>query len=114
MSHAIDTSPPLANTAGAIVAASAHAGRLRVALIFPNTYFVGMSNLGFQGVHAHFNSFEEIEDMDPEARKDYIWQMQQIMYEQTPWVVVAYPDFFEAYDTRDWTGWTRATPCMVA
>ena len=29
------------------------------------------------------------------------------MYEQTPWVVVAYPDFFEAYDTADWTGWTR-------
>jgi len=33
--------------------------------------------------------------------------MQQIMYEQTPWVVVAYPDYFEAYDTADWTGWTR-------
>ena len=29
------------------------------------------------------------------------------MYEQTPWVVVAYPDFFEAYDTAEWTGWTR-------
>ena len=29
------------------------------------------------------------------------------MYEQTPWVVVAYPDFFEAYDTAGWTGWTR-------
>jgi hypothetical protein len=33
--------------------------------------------------------------------------MQQIMYEQTPWVVVAYPDFFQAYDTENWTGWTR-------
>ena len=28
-----------------------HAGRLRVALAFPNTYFVGMSNLGFQTVY---------------------------------------------------------------
>ena len=27
-----------------------HGGRLRVALAFPNTYFVGMSNLGFQTV----------------------------------------------------------------
>ena len=27
-----------------------HANRLRVALIFPNTYFVGMSNLGFQTI----------------------------------------------------------------
>jgi hypothetical protein len=26
----------------------AHGGRLRVALAFPNTYFVGMSSLGFQ------------------------------------------------------------------
>ena len=25
-----------------------HGGRLRVALAFPNTYFVGMSSLGFQ------------------------------------------------------------------
>jgi len=28
-----------------------HADRLRVALAFPNTYFVGMSNLGFQTVY---------------------------------------------------------------
>ena len=33
-----------------------HAGRLRVALAFPNTYFVGMSNLGFQTVYRLFNA----------------------------------------------------------
>ena len=32
-----------------------HAGRLRVALAFPNTYYVGMSNLGFQTVYQLFN-----------------------------------------------------------
>jgi radical SAM superfamily enzyme YgiQ (UPF0313 family) len=32
-----------------------HGGRLRVALIFPNTYFVAMSNLGFQTVYRLFN-----------------------------------------------------------
>ncbi|MGQ0733274.1 MAG: radical SAM protein [Acidobacteriota bacterium] len=32
-----------------------HAGRLRIALAFPNTYFVGMSNLGFQTVYRLFN-----------------------------------------------------------
>jgi hypothetical protein len=31
-----------------------HGGRLRVALAFPNTYFVGMSNLGFQRVYRLF------------------------------------------------------------
>jgi hypothetical protein len=32
-----------------------HGGRLRVALAFPNTYWVGMSNLGFQTVYRLFN-----------------------------------------------------------
>src|SRR5262249_29824360 len=32
-----------------------HGGRLRVALAFPNTYFVGMSNLGLQTVYKLFN-----------------------------------------------------------
>ena len=38
----------------------AHGGRLRVALIFPNTYFVGMSNLGFQTVYRLFNAEPDI------------------------------------------------------
>src|ERR1044071_9062616 len=33
-----------------------HGGRLRVALAFPNTYFVGMSNLGLQTVYTLFNA----------------------------------------------------------
>src|SRR5579859_176024 len=37
-----------------------HGGRLRVALAFPNTYFVGMSNLGFQTVYRLFNDLEEV------------------------------------------------------
>ena len=37
-----------------------HGGRLRVALIFPNTYFVGMSNLGFQTVYKLFNAEDGI------------------------------------------------------
>jgi radical SAM superfamily enzyme YgiQ (UPF0313 family) len=37
-----------------------HGGRLRVALAFPNTYFVGMSNLGFQTVYTLFNQLENV------------------------------------------------------
>ncbi len=37
-----------------------HGGRLRVALVFPNTYFVGMSNLGFQTVYTLFNAQDGI------------------------------------------------------
>jgi radical SAM superfamily enzyme YgiQ (UPF0313 family) len=37
-----------------------HGGRLRVALAFPNTYFVGMSNLGFQTVYRLFNELPDV------------------------------------------------------
>ena len=37
-----------------------HGDRLRVALTFPNTYWVGMSNLGFQTVYRLLNSCDDI------------------------------------------------------
>jgi radical SAM superfamily enzyme YgiQ (UPF0313 family) len=37
-----------------------HGGRLRVALAFPNTYWVGMSNLGFQTVYRLFNQQDDV------------------------------------------------------
>ena len=37
-----------------------HTDRLRVALAFPNTYYVGMSNLGFQTVYHLFNAHEDV------------------------------------------------------
>ena len=43
----------LAREAGVIV--KPHGQRLRVALAFPNTYHIGMSNLGFQTVYRLFN-----------------------------------------------------------
>jgi radical SAM superfamily enzyme YgiQ (UPF0313 family) len=37
-----------------------HGGRLRVALAFPNTYYVGMSSLGFQTIYRLFNDLEDV------------------------------------------------------
>ena len=37
-----------------------HGDRLRVALAFPNTYWVGMSNLGFQTVYRLFNASDDV------------------------------------------------------
>jgi radical SAM superfamily enzyme YgiQ (UPF0313 family) len=37
-----------------------HGGRLRIALAFPNTYWVGMSNLGFQTIYKLFNAEDDI------------------------------------------------------
>jgi radical SAM superfamily enzyme YgiQ (UPF0313 family) len=36
------------------------AGSFRIALVYPNLYFVGMSNLGFQGVYQLFNGHDEV------------------------------------------------------
>ena len=35
-------------------------GRVRIALVFPNTYYVGMSNLGFQTIYWHLNQRPDI------------------------------------------------------
>ena len=45
--------------------------------------------------------------IDPQARQTPIRQMQQLMYQQTPWVVLTYPDYLEAYNTSRWTGWQQ-------
>src|SRR5918992_4857813 len=37
-----------------------HTDRVRVALAFPNTYWVGMSNLGFQTVYQLFNAHDDV------------------------------------------------------
>jgi radical SAM superfamily enzyme YgiQ (UPF0313 family) len=37
-----------------------HGGRIRVALAFPNTYYVGMSSLGFQTVYRLFNDIDDV------------------------------------------------------
>jgi radical SAM superfamily enzyme YgiQ (UPF0313 family) len=37
-----------------------HGGRLRVALAFPNTYYVGMSSLGLQTVYRLFNDIDDV------------------------------------------------------
>jgi radical SAM superfamily enzyme YgiQ (UPF0313 family) len=55
---ALEASRTLALEAGAV--RKSHAGRLRVALAFPNTYFVGMSNLGLQTVYRLFNADDRV------------------------------------------------------
>ena len=50
---------------------------------------------------------EQASEMDPDQRKVIIDGMQEIMYEQTPWVVLTYPQYLQAYNDADWTGWVR-------
>ena len=44
--------------------------------------------------------------LDPATRQHLIWQMQQIFYQQSPQIVLVYPQYLQAYNTARWTGWT--------
>ena len=51
-------------------------GRIRIALVYPNTYAVGMSNLGFQTIYEHLNRLpqvvcERVFFPDPEDLDEY-------------------------------------------
>ncbi len=35
-------------------------GKIRIALIYPNTYYVGMSNLGLQTIYGFLNAREDV------------------------------------------------------
>jgi peptide/nickel transport system substrate-binding protein len=46
--------------------------------------------------------------IDPQARKQIIWQMQQVIYEQTPYIPLVYMEWPQAYNDSQWTGWIRS------
>ena len=46
-------------------------------------------------------------ELEPATRKDIIWQMQEIIYDQTPNLVLIYAQTLEAYDTAKWEGWVH-------
>ncbi len=60
-------------------------------------------------VDAEFDSLcaQQATTLDTTERQQQIWRMQEIMYTQTPEIVLTYPQYLQAYDTAHWTGWTR-------
>jgi peptide/nickel transport system substrate-binding protein len=50
---------------------------------------------------------EQSQEMDPVKRAAEVEQMQQIFYEQAPYVVLAYRQDLQAYNSGSWTGWVR-------
>ena len=45
--------------------------------------------------------------LDPELRRQIIWKMQEILFEQSPNVITSYPDIIQAYRTDTFTGYVR-------
>jgi peptide/nickel transport system substrate-binding protein len=46
--------------------------------------------------------------IDTAARKTLIDQMQQIIYEQSPYIILAYPKGLEAVNVSRWAGWVQS------
>jgi peptide/nickel transport system substrate-binding protein len=63
----------------------------------------GWSNAAYDRLYA-----QQQTTMDPQKRQEPIWQMQQIVYAQSPSIVLVYPSYLEAYNSGDWGGWIRS------
>ena len=49
----------------------------------------------------------QAEELDANKRAEYIWEMQQILYEQSPYIVTSYAPDFEAFRTDKWDGYIQ-------
>ncbi len=52
---------------------------------------------------------EQQTTVDPTQRANIVHQMEQIIYQQSPYIPTAYPESVEAYNYKDWQGW-QSTP----
>ena len=58
---------------------------------------------------------QQSQELDPQKRKAITYQMQQIFYQASPYIVLDYPKLLEAWNTPvagldgipSWTGWER-------
>jgi peptide/nickel transport system substrate-binding protein len=50
---------------------------------------------------------QQASELDAAKRAQLIWQAQQEFYEQSPQIVLSYPQKLEAVNTAKWDGWTR-------
>jgi peptide/nickel transport system substrate-binding protein len=46
--------------------------------------------------------------IDEAQRLDVVWKMQQMLYQQSPYIPLVYARNLEAYNTAKWTGWVQS------
>ncbi len=51
---------------------------------------------------------EQQSTIDKQERIAIVHEMQKIVYDESPYIVLVYPKDLTAYNTRDWTGWVRS------
>ncbi len=49
---------------------------------------------------------EQAQTLDPVARRDLVWSLQDLVVAEAPVVPLVYRRVLLAYDTRHWSGWT--------
>ena len=50
---------------------------------------------------------QQSQELDPQKRKAIAYEMQQIFYEASPYIVLTYPKTLQAWNTSRWEGWQR-------
>ena len=50
---------------------------------------------------------QQSQELDPQKRKEIAYQMQQLFYQETPYIVLTYPKLLQAWNTSRWEGWQR-------
>ena len=76
--------------------------------VFTTSQLEGWSDCNYSNPEYDSLFLEQQTTVDQQARKAIVWKMQQILYRDSPYVVLAYPQWLEAYNDADWTGWVRS------
>ena len=50
---------------------------------------------------------QQSRELDQQKRKDIAYRMQEILYQESPYIVLTYPKLLEAWNTSRWEGWRR-------
>jgi peptide/nickel transport system substrate-binding protein len=50
---------------------------------------------------------QQDQQIDSAARLQTIYRMEQLIFEQTPYIAYVYPQTLQVYDTTHWTGWVN-------
>ena len=50
---------------------------------------------------------QQAQELDQQKRKDIAYRMQEIIYQESPYITLTYPKLLEAWNTSRWEGWQR-------
>jgi len=73
--------------------------------IFTTSQINGWSDCAWSDPQYDKLFLEQQTTVDPVKRLALVYKMEQIIYQQSPYIPTAYPEYAEAYNASDWQGW---------